>query len=68
MVPYLGGAQETHQTAPSWLRGSVREGIEWCARVWTAGRQDLPFESFCEAVLVALDLDDLDGLVGGACG
>lgn len=27
----------------------------------------LPFECFCETVLVALDLEDLDGLVGGAC-
>ena len=37
-------------------------------RAWTAGGQDLPFESFCEAVLVGLNLEDLDGLVGGACG
>ena len=37
-------------------------------RACMAGRQDLPFECFCEAVLVALDLEDLDGLVGGACG
>lgn len=27
----------------------------------------LPFEGFCEAVLVTLDLEDLDGLVGRAC-
>ena len=41
----------------------------WCGmRACMAGRQDLPFECFCEAVLVALDLEDLDGLVGGACG
>lgn len=32
------------------------------------GWQYLPFECFCETVLVAFDLEDLDGLVGGACG
>lgn len=32
------------------------------------GEGDLPFECFCEAVLIALDLEDLDGLVGGAGG
>ena len=37
MVPYLGWAQETHHTAPSWLRESVRESVKWYARVY--GRQ-----------------------------
>jgi len=45
----------------------VLGSVLWYARVCSS-RQDLPFECFCEAVLVALDLEDLDGLVGGACG
>jgi hypothetical protein len=31
------------------------------------GWHNLPFECFCETMLVAFDLEDLDRLIGGAC-
>jgi hypothetical protein len=64
MVPYLGWAHETHQTAPSWLFGMLEVCLLSC---WCAMGGHLPFECFGQAVLVAFNLEDLDRLVGGAC-
>ena len=66
MVPYLGWAQEVDQTAPSWL---WRGGVSCCTGVSCCGdllRRDLPFQGFCETVLVTFDFEDFDRLVGGA--
>lgn len=62
MLPYLGCAQATHQTAPSWLQdvssrtphppGLVKEG--------------LPLERLYQTLRLALDLEDLDCAVAGA--
>ena len=65
MVPYLGWAQETHQTAPSWLLGCVRDVC--LLSYWRAMGGHLPFECFGQTVLVAFNLEDLDRLVRGAC-
>ena len=64
MVPYLGCAQETHQTAPSWLwKRSDCDPTSVCAMPL-----DLPFKCFCQTVLVAFNLEDLNRLIGRACG
>jgi hypothetical protein len=46
--------------------GVVLEGCV-CELVVCDGVVHLPFECFCQAVLVAFNLEDLDGLVRGAC-
>lgn len=62
MFPNLGCAQETCQTGPSWLqdavvsRGAGRGG----------GGGDIPSEGLEETVVVTVDFEDLNGLVGGA--
>lgn len=61
MFPNLGCAQETCQTGPSWLQDAVvSRGAE------RGGGGDIPAEGLEETVVVAVDFEDLDGLIGGA--
>lgn len=62
MFPNLGWAQETCQTGPSWL---VEDA--WVSAGEAQGDGgDIPTEGLEETVIVAVDFEDLDGLVGGA--
>lgn len=63
MFPNLGWAQETCQTGPSWL---VEDAWVSAREARGGGGGDKPAEGLEETVIVAVDFEDLDGLVGGA--
>jgi hypothetical protein len=62
MLPYFGCAQETHQTAPSWLEKGVSEEGKGRER----GRKWVPFQRFGQPVGIAFYFEDLYCAVGGA--
>jgi hypothetical protein len=60
MLPYLGCAQATHQTAPSCLWSYQQQAgpLRGC---------DVPLQRLNQSVVLALNFEDLDGLVRRAC-
>lgn len=54
MLPYFGCAQETDQTAPSWLEGRVLV----CGGLGEGWNK--PLESFGQSMGFAFDFKDLD--------
>lgn len=73
MLPYLGWAQETHQTAPSCLlaRWDYISSLRFAAICVCSCRgafADSPLERFRQPLSVTLDFEDLDRAVGRAGG
>lgn len=71
MLPYLGCAQATHQTAPSCLQKSRALSASGRTTIRAWGREEraaLPLERFYQPLRLALDFEDLDGAVARAGG
>lgn len=71
MLPYLGCAQATHQTAPSCLQKSRALSASGRTTIRAWGREEWaasPLECFYQPLRLALDFEDLDGAVARAGG